>query len=212
MKFLKPWLMIVGFLVVSANVQAQVNNSALGKVLQDYVNQLQTFEADFVQIRPDEERFVTETSLGHFKLNRPGQLTWEYFDPEPQKIVVDGPNLWFYDMDLDQVTVRPIDDVRAELPLSWLLYQEPIQERFSIIESKSQNDVQWFNLTPKQATYFQSIDIAMKKGEMSEIWVYQGRDNIIKVKFDNIASNQVIPQQKFQFKVPEGADLVGSPQ
>ena len=139
-------------------------------------------------------------------------MTWEYFKPEEQKIVVDGPNLWVYDMDLDQVTVRPIEDLKAELPLSWLLYQEPIEQKFKIIESPNKSGTKWFNLTPKQATYFQSIEVGMKNGEMTDVWVYQGPENITKVKFDNIESNQVIPYQNFQFQVPEGADLVGTPE
>jgi len=196
-------------LMFALNVQAK---EKLGKELQDYVNQLKTFEADFVQTQPDEALFTTNTSVGHFKLNRPGQLTWEYFKPEEQKIVVDGPNLWVYDMDLDQVTVRPIEDLKAELPLSWLLYQEPIEQKFKIIESSNKSGTKWFNLTPKQATYFQSIEVGMKNGEMTDVWVYQGPENITKVKFDNIESNQVIPYQNFQFQVPEGADLVGTPE
>lgn len=183
-----------------------------GQALQDYVNQLQTFKADFVQTQPDEALFTLNKSTGHFELSRPGQLTWQYFQPEEQKIVVDGKNLWVYDMDLEQVTVRPIDDVRAELPLSWLLYKEPIQDKFTIIESGDKSGLRWFNLAPKQATYFQSIEVAMKDGEMVEVWMYQSADNITKVKFANILSNQVIPYKNFQFQLPEGADLVGSPQ
>ena len=190
----------------------QVLSSSTGQALQDYVNQLQTFKADFVQTQPDEAIFALNTSTGHFELNRPGQLVWEYFQPEEQKIVVDGPNLWVHDLDLDQVTVRPIDDVKAELPLSWLLYREPIQSKFMIIESGDKNGMHWFNLTPKQATYFQSIEVGMKDGEMVEVWMYQSSDNITKVRFTNIQSNLVIPYKTFQFQVPEGADLVGTPQ
>jgi len=183
----------------------------LGKELQDYVNQLKTFEADFVQTQPDEARFITNTSIGHFKLDRPGNLTWDYFKPDEQKIVVDGKNLWVYDLDLDQVTVRPIADVKADLPISWLLYNEPIEDNFTIIESNNSSGVKWFNLTPKAATFFQSIEVGMKDGEMHEVWMYQSDDNITKVKFSNIQSNHVIPYQDFQFSMPDGADLVGEP-
>lgn len=186
--------------------------AAAGAELQNYVNQLQTFKADFVQTQPDETVFALNKSTGHFELNRPGKLVWEYFQPEAQKIVVDGKNLWVYDLDLDQVSVRPIDDVKAEIPLSWLLYKEPIQSKFDIIESGDKAGLHWFNLTPKQATYFQSIEVGMKNGEMQEVWMYQSADNITKVRFLNIQSNQVIPYQTFQFQIPEGVDLVGTPE
>ncbi|GAB6069799.1 outer membrane lipoprotein chaperone LolA [Thiomicrorhabdus hydrogeniphila] len=196
-------------LAISSQVYAKENT---GKALQDYVNQLQTFNADFVQTQPDEELFETNQSTGHFELNRPGKLTWEYFQPEQQKIVVDGRNLWVYDQDLDQVTVRPINDIKAEIPLSWLLYRDPIQDKFTIIESGDKSGLQWFNLTPKAPTYFQSMDVGMKDGEMIEVKMYQSPTNVTNVKFKNIQSNQVIPYKNFEFKMPEGADLVGTPQ
>lgn len=180
--------------------------------LQRYVNQLKTYEAQFIQTQPDESLFSLNTSTGYFKLDRPGKLIWEYYTPEEQKIVVDGENLWVYDMDLDQVTVRPIEDVKAELPLSWLLYQEPIEDKFSIIKSNTVDGLTWYNLTPKQATYFQSIEVAIRDGEMQQVWMYQAADNITKVRFNKIKSNQVIPYQQFNFKLPEGADLIGTPQ
>ena len=191
------------------NTNVMANNS--GQYLQSYVNQLQTFEADFVQTQPDEALFTTNTSIGHFKLSRPGKINWRYHEPEEQSIVVDGLNLWFYDMDLEQVTVRPIDDVRADLPISWLLYREPIENRFTILEFKDENGTRWFNLKPKQATYFESIEVGMRNGEMTEVWMYQGPENITKVKFNNVTSNEELSSLHFNFKVPERVDLVGTP-
>lgn len=209
MKYIVKAIALVS--LVGINQWATANDKA-GTALQNYVNNLKTFEATFVQTQPDETLFTLNSSTGYFKLDRPGKLVWQYFTPEEQKIVVDGANLWVYDTDLDQVTVRPIADVKAELPLSWLLYKDPIEDKFSIIENKTANGTTWFNLTPKQATYFQSIEVGLKDGEMQEVWMYQAADNITKVKFSKIKSNQVIPYQNFNFQLPEGADLIGTPQ
>mgnify|MGYP000178643112 CR=1 FL=1 len=180
--------------------------------LQTYVNNLKTFSADFEQIQPDEALFELNKSFGHFELNRPGQLVWEYLKPEPQKIVVDGANLWVFDKDLDQVTVRPVADIKGDIPLSWLLYSEQIESKFNIIDGGERAGQHWYNLTPKKATYFQSIEVGMLNGEMVEVWMYQGPDNVIKVRFKNIESNLVIPLEAFQFQLPEGIDLIGEPQ
>ncbi len=184
--------------------QAQVST------LQTYVNHLKTFSAKFEQIQPDETVFALHKSTGYFKLKRPGQLVWKYDSPNPQKIVIDGVNLWVFDEDLDQVTVRPVDDIKSDIPLSWILYDdEPIESKFNIIEVGDRNGLTWYNLTPKKSTYFQSIEIGMKEGEMTEVWMYQTADNITKVRFYNIESNHVIPLETFRFQPPEGVDLVG---
>ncbi|VAW48678.1 Outer membrane lipoprotein carrier protein LolA [hydrothermal vent metagenome] len=178
-------------------------------VLQAYVNNLKTFSADFEQIQPDEAVFQLNKSTGQFQLNRPGQLVWQYTTPTPQKIVIDGVNLWVFDQDLDQVTVRPIEEIKGDIPLSWILYDENIEDKFQVLDAGQRNGMDWYNLIPKKSTYFQSIEVGMKEGEMSEVWMYQTTDNITKVRFYNIESNHVIPLKNFQFNVPEGVDLVG---
>lgn len=179
--------------------------------LQTYVNQLKTFSADFEQIQPDETLFETYPSSGYFKLQRPGKLVWHYLKPESQKIVVDGVNLWVQDDDLEQVTVRSIDDIKAEIPLSWLLYDEPIEDRFTIIPAGNRKGMEWFNLQPKAATYFQSIEIGLKDGQMKEVWMYQSSDNVTRVRFKNIKMNQGIPGNEFVFILPQNYDQVGQP-
>ncbi len=188
------------------------SNAFAESALQTYVNNLKTFSADFVQIQPDEALFEENRSTGHFELNRPGKLVWEYFKPEPQRIVVDGVNLWVFDKDLDQVTVRPIADIKGDIPLSWLLFSEQIESKFTIIDVGMRAGKHWYNLTPIKGTYFQSIEVGMRDGEMAEVWMYQSIDNIIKVTFKNIKSNTVIPSKAFQFDLPKGVDLIGQPQ
>lgn len=178
-------------------------------VLQTYVNQLKTFSANFEQIQPDEERFQVNRSSGYFILQRPGKLVWHYLTPEPQKIVVDGVNLWVQDDDLEQISVRPINDIKAEIPLSWLLYDEPIESRFDILDAGQRKGMQWFNLQPKEATYFQSIEIGMADGKMKEVWMYQSSDNITKVRFVDIEENQPVSPSEFLVTVPKNYDLVG---
>ncbi len=203
---LNKWIKTTVFLgALSLGTWAQAQAS-----LQEYVNNLKTFSANFEQTQPDESVFALNKSTGSFKLNRPGQLVWKYDTPTPQKIVIDGVNLWVFDEDLDQVTVRPVEDIKGDIPLSWILYDdESIENKFMILDVGERAGLTWYNLTPKKATYFQSLEIGMKAGEMAEVWMYQDANNITKVRFYNIESNHVIPLKTFQFNVPEGVDLVG---
>ncbi|MBN2646976.1 MAG: outer-membrane lipoprotein carrier protein LolA [Thiotrichales bacterium] len=181
--------------------------------LQDFVNQLKTFEADFSQVLQEDGlmEFVQKADKGHFQLSRPSRLVWEYAQKDGQKIVLDGVNLWVWDKDLKQVTVRPVAEVQGDIPLSWLLYDEPIEDKFTIIFAGNRAGMQWYNLAPKEATYFQSIEIALKDGLMSEAWLYEGSDKITKIRFSNIQINQTLNEAQFQFLVPPGNDLVGTP-
>lgn len=174
-----------------------------------FVENLETFSATFEQVQPDETLFQQNRATGYFVMKRPGHLRWVYETPDPQQIVSDGLNVWVFDEDLDQVTVRPLDSVEVDFPLSWLLYREPLAKRFEIIVGEQVDGVSWYNLAPKQATFFQSLDVAIKNGQMVQIWMYQNADNITKVVFNDIRQNQPVSSNHFQFVPPKGVDVIG---
>ncbi len=203
-KFLK----VVVFLFVLASFQAVADSN---NDLQSFVNSLKTFSADFEQTQPEEEFFQTNEAFGSFKLQRPGQMLWVYYKPDPQDIMVDGANIWVFDRDLDQVTVRDILSVKRDFPLSWLLFDEPIEKRYRIIYSHHVTGMSWFNLRPREATFFESLDIGMKDGVMVEVHMYQSPTNVTKVKFKNIVINEKMSDASFRFNVPAGVDLIGQP-
>ncbi|BBP45576.1 outer-membrane lipoprotein carrier protein [Thiosulfatimonas sediminis] len=203
----KSLLVASGLFCLSWNAFAQANP------LQDFVNSLHTFEANFAQQTLEDSPFSSANppKTGHFQLLRPGKLVWEYSAKDAQRIVVDGQNLWVLDKDLEQVTVRPIAEVQADIPLSWLLYDEKIQDKFTIIFAGERQGMVWYNLTPKAATYFQSIEVGLKAGVMQQVLMYEGPENITKINFSQVQINQPIAPQNFEFTLPQDLDVIGQP-
>lgn len=177
--------------------------------LNQFVQNLQTYSARFDQVQPDEALFQHNRSSGYFVMQRPGQLRWVYETSEPQQIVSDGQNVWVYDEELDQVTVQALDQVEADFPLSWLIYQQPLSERFDILVGDLKSGVSWYNLKPKQGTFFQSLEVAIKDGKLVQIWMYQNIDNVTKITFHHIAQNEPVESEQFQFIPPKGVDVIG---
>ena len=204
---MKKLLIGCGFAValLAQNVWAQVHP------LQTYVNNLKTFSAEFVQEIP-EDTFSSNVTTGTFMMERPGKLYWQYQQPAGQTIVVDGKNLWVFDEDLEQVTVRPVADVQRDIPLNWLLFSEAIESKFEIIPAGHKNGRDWYNLEPKFATYFQSLDVALANGQMVAVYVYESMDTVIKVEFNDIKENHTLPSYAFDVVVPQNMDLIGAPE
>uniref|UniRef100_Q31HL2 Outer-membrane lipoprotein carrier protein n=1 Tax=Hydrogenovibrio crunogenus (strain DSM 25203 / XCL-2) TaxID=317025 RepID=Q31HL2_HYDCU len=195
--------------VLASPVLSSASDRAKLSDLNAFVANLNTFSAKFEQTQPDESLFAMNRSTGYFSMKRPGQLLWVYEKPEPQKIISDGRNVWVYDVDLDQATVRALANVEADFPLSWLLYKEPLSERFNIIPGSIKDGVSWYNLTPKEGTFFQSLEVAIADGKMVQIWMYQNADNVTKVVFNDIRQNQPVRDQQFDFQPPKGVDVIG---
>ena len=74
--------------------------------LQRFLDTLQTLEADFVQQVVTPEAGIPAESRGHISTTRPNRFRWDYHQPNEQVIVSNGEKIWFYERDLQQVTVR----------------------------------------------------------------------------------------------------------
>lgn len=192
----------------SAATQAGEPKSKI-ETLHHFLNNLHSFRANFVQTQPDEQLFELNKSTGYVVLQRPGKLMWVYQSPEHQEIISDSLNLWVYEPDIDQVTVRPLTSVQTDFPLRWLLFNESIESNFNILPESIKKGVSWYNLTPKDSTYFQSLEVAIKDDQLVQLWMYQSMDNVTKVVFTDGQQNQTIADNQFDFKPPAGVDVIG---
>lgn len=207
--FVKKITLILTLFMVLAQPQIVQAERAKLSTLTDFVNSFSSFRANFQQSQPDESMFTMNRATGYVVIERPGKLFWVYQSPEHQEIIADGVDLWIYDADIDQATVRTLASVQTDFPMSWLLYNEPVEKNFDVIVGQKKNGVSWFNLEPKDATFFQSLEVAIGDGKLQQIWMYQGADNVTKVAFEDIEMNANIPASKFQFIPPKGVDVIG---
>ena len=83
--------------------------------VEDYLNDLTTFKADFVQINPD-----GATVTGELYYQRPDKMRLDYDPPSPILIISDGWWVIYYDRQLEQVSHLAI----GSTPLGFLLSDE----------------------------------------------------------------------------------------
>jgi len=196
-------------LLLALPVHAEKSDMA---TLSLFMVKFQSLSARFEQVQPDEAIFEQNLAKGFVLIKRPGKLLWAYEEPEIQKIIVDGKNLWIFDEDVDQATVTPLKDIREDFPLRWLLYKTDLNKHFHITLGDKRKGLSWFNLSPKKgARFFQSIEVAIEGDQLREIWMYQSPENVTKVRFFNGVTNGRLDDREFQFHLPKGVDLIGVP-
>ena len=57
-----------------------------------------------------------DEASGTLAISRPDRFRWDYRKPYQQVIVADGTRIWIYDSDLEQVTVRKLDETLSATP------------------------------------------------------------------------------------------------
>ena len=120
-------------LLVSLTTTAQAASDARDK-LNKFFTGVSTMQGSFVQQLYDKNGKVTETAKGSLVLQRPGRCRWVYSQPEPQQIVSDGKNIWIYDQELDQVTVKPLTQSVGATPAAILMQKQIPDSQFKVTD------------------------------------------------------------------------------
>lgn len=179
------------------------------------ITQLKTFlkssaalSADFKQVNIDKAGRETRSSFGKFYLSRPGKFRWNYQKPFVQEIVSNGGKVWFYDADLEQVTVKKLDDSLGSTPALLLTGQVDIEEKFKLEDQGNEEDMNWVKLSPKnEESGFKYILIGLNNGQLGGMELSDNFGQLTRIYFSDIQINPNLNDSLFNFKAPKGADV-----
>ncbi|AOS97975.1 Outer-membrane lipoprotein carrier protein precursor [Microbulbifer aggregans] len=186
-----------------------VSTGALADATDDLSRLLQPLGAisgKFKQTLIDERGEVLQKSSGTFSVQRPGKLRWETGEPFPQLLVTNNRKLWLYDPDLEQVTIRPVDNRLKETPA--LLLGGKVEEIRSSFDVNAKDGA--FQLTPKRADApFKAMEIRFSnQGLPSGMTVRDGMGQTTKIQFNRVQANPKLTDSLFNFKPPAGTDII----
>lgn len=208
---LKKALSLLILSLLSFKIFAAVNAANdLAAILSKY----KTLQADFTQITYDSNGAKIQTTNGNMALLRPGYFRWETLTPTKQIILTDGKNLWVYDVDLEQVTIQPMQQVVGEAPASLLTDStDEIIKTFSVVEKDSQNNSRWFVLKPKdKSSLYQTIKLNFQKDKLAKMDIIDNIGQKTEVQFKNEKINKKLNKNSFRVKIPKGTDVIGQAQ
>lgn len=167
-----------------------------------------TLSADFKQVSFDKQGKPAETSFGVFYLKRPGQFRWDYQKPFEQQIVSDAGRVWFYDVDLEQVTIKKIDQSIGATPALLLSGEIDLEDNFTLLSQGLDVGMQWIRLQPKsEESSFKYILIGMEHGLIGGMELSDNFGQLTRIYFSNIKTNGEIDSKTFKFVIPEGVDV-----
>lgn len=199
------------FLIISLIGSQAFAEEAKDK-LENYLNGIKTFEANFSQSIITKNDGIQDISKGMFYLARPGKFRWNYTKPYEQEIIADGKDIWIYDKDLEQVTVREMSDVLANTPALLLSNEMSISNEFDVRALKERSEktkLEWFVLRPKAADQqYIDISLAFRDSKLAVMELQDSFGQLTKIIFSNQKPNQEIDQKLFSFTPPEGVDVL----
>ncbi len=180
--------------------------------LENFLHQLTTIKAGFVQTLNNAAGELIEKSEGVMAVQRPGLFRLEYQNPYEQLYVADSKNIWFYDRDLEQVTVKPQSDALGSTPALLLSTTEPLESNFEVRELGEHERYFWLELNPKDAdSNFDFVKLALDGDILRAMEMVDGFGQTTRLLFDPMVRNPELAADVFLFTPPPGVDVIGEP-
>ena len=202
----------IRMLLVSALVMAPLAGHADEKDvarLTQLLEKSQTISARFSQLTLDASGTSLQETQGQMSVKRPGLFYWHTDAPQEQVVVSDGKMVTLWDPDLEQATVKKLDARLNQTPALLLSGDvSKISESFDIT-SKEQGNVMDFTLKPRtKDTLFDSLRVSFRGGLINDMQLIDSVGQRTNILFNGVKANEAIPASQFQFKIPEGADVI----
>jgi len=182
--------------------------------LDQYLDGLRTLRTEFSQTVTDGRGEQVQKADGKLVIVRPGKFRWELTpagNPSAQLMIADGKNLWFYDRDLEQVSVKPASLLTAT-PASLLSGAGDIRALFTVSAAGKRDGLDWVKVVPKQGgADFREAQLAFTRGELKRMVLKDKLGQTVRLDFLTSSRNVPVPDSEVQFSPPAGADLIGTP-
>ena len=168
-----------------------------------------TATARFEQQVLDRNGKVVERASGTFAFARPGKFRWTYEKPNQQVLVGDGQKLWIHDPDLNQVTVKRIDQAISSTPAALLAGRDDITKLFTLKDAGSSDGLSWVEALPKaQDTGFERVRLGLKGRALAAMELNDQLGGRTLLRFSDLKPNAAVPAATFTFTPPAGADVL----
>ena len=176
--------------------------------LREFVRDVKSGRASFTQTVTSADGAKKRSSSGSFEFARPNRFRFAYAKPFEQLIVSDGQKVWIHDLDLNQVSVRRLNQALGATPAA-LLAGASLEQEFELAAQPSKDGIDWVQATPRQKDgAFQSMRIGFKGKDLAAVEILDSFGQRSVLQFSAYAANVALPEATFRFVPPAGADVI----
>ena len=192
----------------SSLLSAQVN-----KTLDQFYQSTQSLQAGFEQTVRNSRGIIIEQSIGSLILSRPDKFILEYTEPAEQKYISNGKTIWIYDVELEQVNIKHIDEGIGDSPALLLSSNANIYNHYEVSDVKfgHSDGLDWVQLLAREPEMtFEKVLLAFKGKILMQMIMHDSFGQITDLKFSKIEINKPFANRKFNFVPPDDVDVIGS--
>ena len=177
--------------------------------LSDFFNNTNAMRANFSQVVTDTQGRKIQEVQGSMQLQRPNKFRWDYSKPYEQQIISDGKQVFLYDTDLQQVTIRELSKALGSSPAALLAGGDAVEKSFTIKNATRKDDLTWVLALPKdKESGFERVLLGFSDDKLRKMELYDSFNHITLITFDAVERNPKLQNSTFLFTPPKGVDVV----
>jgi outer membrane lipoprotein carrier protein len=177
--------------------------------LRTFVTQVQSASGDFVQYTVGPQGQTKPPQQGRILFMRPGRYKWDVVKPYEEQIVSNGREIFQFDPDLNQVSVRNVDQAIGGSPAAILFGSGSLEQSFDVMAQPNKESLVWLRAKPKLPDAgFIYVDLGFKDGIPHRIILLDAFGQITHVELSALVRNPGLSTSNFDFVAPQGADVV----
>ncbi len=185
--------------------------------LDRFLDGLHSLRTHFTQIVTRAHGQIVSQASGELIVLRPGKFRWEIHPAGStgagQLLVADGRNLWFYDADLQQVTVRPQSAALTATPAMLLSGGADVLGAFEVSGAGEKDGLVWVSVVPKAADAdFKTARLGFSGNELARMILEDKLGQTATLSFTAAERNVSVAPSEVSFTPPAGTDVIGTPQ
>ena len=201
---------LVGFLILFSSLFSNLAAADGVQSLREFFNSTSTMRAQFSQVVNDNKGRKVQEVEGTMQLQRPNKFRWDYKKPYEQQIVSDGKQVFLFDTELQQVTIRDLSKALGSSPAAMLAGGDAVEKSFTLKNATRKDGLSWVLALPKDKdSGFDRVLLGFKADKLRKMELYDSFNHVTHITFNEVERNPVLQDATFLFTPPKGVDVVG---
>lgn len=173
-----------------------------------------SIQADVEQLILSQDGRQIQALKAELVMQKPNKLSWHVTEPYEEVMISDGESLWYFEPDLEQVSIQDFPDDVENNPM--LLLNDDLQaisDAYEVSMGYVDEEVKQYILLPLTASSsYERFSMTFSGADLLQMQFESSVGQLTSFSFTNITNNAAIDPAVFSFAIPADIEIIDSRQ
>lgn len=173
-----------------------------------------SIQADVEQLILSQDGREIQALEAQLVMQKPDKLNWHVMEPYEEVMVSDGLSLWYYEPDLEQVSIQDFPSDVEDNPILLLNNDlQAIAEAYEVSMGYVDEEVKQYILLPlRTSSSYERFSMTFSGSDLLQMQFESSVGQLTSFSFTNIINNAAIDPAVFSFAIPANIEIIDSRQ